>query len=86
MNQRRLSLPSPKLSITPQIDELLEEYDHVNFDSLEALLEELHQLHSYGVQLLKVIKQKYVKISGIPDTILITKLKTKICLGHTSKE
>ena len=86
MNQRRLSLPFTKIcSPPPEVSiELHEEHpvggfadEDVNLDSLEAFLEELLDLHSYGVQLLKVLKQKYIKISDISDPPDIKNLKDR---------
>ena len=89
--QRRLSFPfsfsfkknllspeppsSRRSSIIKEPVELHEEHDDVNLDSLEAFLDELLDLYSYGIQLLKVLKQKYKKV---PNAITQNKIKNMI--------
>ena len=88
---RRLSFPfsfppePPSSRRTSIIKEPVELHDDVNLGSLEAFLEEILDLHSYGVALLKVLKQKYIQIFITQDTTPLlsasrdsTNLKDKI--------
>src|SRR5271156_5496944 len=63
-NQRRHSLPINNTSVRDSallVTGSTEEHTEVNFDTLESFLEEIIELHSYGVELLKHLKQKYMK-------------------------
>ena len=56
MSNRRLSLP---VVLTSQADE----HEDVNLESLDAFLEEILDIYNYGIELIKILKQKYKKIS-----------------------